>query len=288
MLRISAEASSGKTVKGISSYCIPNYYGSRASPLAAAKKLSKLCNDITYTQVCRNIRTIAAAKKSISAVAKIKGVKTILAVTGDKASSSDVSIFDLIRSIDRKRFKAAAAIVFTRKNEANRIAKKAAAGVTIFYTQPVFGSNWKKLAATLKQLPQTKREVRIGVLIPFSAATCRAIAKEKPGLMTDSGFIAQLAAAEKKSAKAACAATIRAAGENLRAALKTAAAVNKGGNTLKVTGIHFYGLTDRVFRSGKQKMPVPAAELLKKVLNQPKTPKNSQKNIALRKEDEYQ
>lgn len=277
MLRISAEISSGRTVKGISSYCIPNYYGSRASPLAAARRLSKYCADITYTQVCRNIRAIAAARKALSTAAKVKSITTILAVTGDKAASSDISIFDLIRSIDRKRFKAAAAIVFTRKNEASRIAKKAAAGATIFYTQPVFGSNWKKLAATLKQLPQTKREVRIGVLIPFSAATCRAIAKEKPGLMTDSGFIAQLAAAEKKSAKAACAATIRVARENLRAALKTAAAVNKGGNTLKVTGIHFYGLTDRVFRSGKQKMPVPAAELLKKVLDQQKRQKTAKK-----------
>ncbi|MBI2142902.1 hypothetical protein HYU20_00990, partial [Candidatus Woesearchaeota archaeon] len=194
-------------------------------------------------------------------------ITTVLAVTGDEASSSDISIFDLIRSIDEKRFKAAAAVVFTRKNEAQRVAKKAAAGATIFYTQPVFGSNWGKLAAILKKLPKTKCEVRIGVLIPFPAAVCSRLAREKPGFIPDSAFIRQLAAAENKGAKAACAATIKLAKENLNAAMKTAAAANassRGG--CKATGVHFYGLTDRVFGTGKHAVKVTAAELLKKVL----------------------
>lgn len=255
-------------VIGVSSYVVPSYYGSTIDSFAAARKLSKLCNDITYTQVCRNIKTIPAAKKLISAVAKIRSVKSILAVTGDKASGSDISVFDLIGRIDKKRFKIAAAIVFTRKNEAHRIAKKAEAGATMFYTQPVFGSNREKLVKTLKQLQKTKCEVRIGVLIPFKSAVCVKIAKEKPDFISDSTFIRQLAAAEDKGAKAACAATIRLAKENLNAAMKTAAAANASSERgCKVTGIHFYGLTDRVFGSGKQKMAVPAAELLKKVMD---------------------
>ncbi|MBI2176699.1 hypothetical protein HYU40_05145 [Candidatus Woesearchaeota archaeon] len=256
-----------QTKTAASSYCIPNYHAAKINTIAAARQLSKYSANLVYTQVCRNIKTIAAANEAIAAVARIKGVKTILAVTGDKASGSDISIFNLICSIDKKRFKVAAAVVFTRKNEAERIARKAAAGATLFCTQPVFRSNWKELATTLKPLLKIKCEVRIGVLIPFSAATCRAIVREKPGLITDSGFIAQLAAAEKKSGRAAYAATVRLARENLQASMKTAAAVNNAGSELKVIGIHLYGLTNRAFGSGKQKLAVTAAELLEKVLN---------------------
>ena len=270
MLALSAETNSGKTVKGVQSYCIPNYYDSKTSPLAIAKRLSKRCNDIIYTQVCRGHKTVASAKKELSAAAEVKEITAILAVTGDKASSLDISIFDLIQSIDKRRFKVAAALVFTRKNEATRITQKAAAGATTFCTQPIFPGNSHKLAAVLQKLPplENKYEVRIGVLIPFSAAVCRKIAKEKPDFIPDSGFIGKLAAAERKSAAAAYAATIKLARENLKVAMKIAEAVNSSkGSKLKVAGVHFYGLTNRVFGTGKGRIKVTTVELLKKVLN---------------------
>lgn len=281
MLSLSAEAGTAKAVRGIKSYCVPHYYYSETSPLAAAKKLSKSCNDITYTQVCRGFKSMAAAREALAAAAKISSITTVFCVTGDHASKSDISIFDLLMVVDRKRFKTASAIVFTRKSEAQRTAKKAGTGATIFYTQPVFASNLEKLAATLKQLQKVRCEVRIGVLIPFPAAVCMKIAKEKPDFISESAFIRQLAAAENKGAKAACDATVKIARENLNAAMKAADAANASSKSCcKVTGIHFYGLANRVFGTGKQAVKVTAAELLGKVLGQPK-------NITLSKEGKY-
>ncbi len=278
MLKLSAETNLGETVTGIRSYCVPHHHSSKKPPLSVARKLAQHCRSITYTQVCRSHKTVASAQKALTAAASIKEITTVLAVTGDKASSSDISVFELIKCIDRKRFSVAAAVVFTRKNEAQRIARKAAAGATIFYTQPVFGSNREKLAKTLKQLQKVKCEVRIGVLIPFPAAVCMKIAKEKPDFIPGSAFTRQLAAAENKGARSAYAATVKIAWENLSAAMKAAAAANAGSEgRCKVTGIHFYGLTDRVFGSGKQKTAVTAAELLKRVVAQLKSQKAAQK-----------
>lgn len=264
MLRLSAETSSGDVVRGVSSYCIPHYYNSKTRPLAVAGKLSKRCKDITYTQVCRSFRNLASAKKALAEAAAIKEIKTILAVTGDKAAVSDVSVFELIKIIDKKRFNVAAAVVFTRKNEAGRVAEKAAAGATVFYTQPVFPSNSYKLVEVLKQLSNISCSVNVGTFIPFPAAVCKKVAKEKPDFITDVSFIQGLAVAEKKGPLAAYEATVELAKNNIAAALKVAEAVNKSKKSrCKVAGIHFYGLTGRVFGTGKGSVKVQAAQLLR-------------------------
>ena len=260
---LSAEITSDKVVNSVNSYCVPNYHNSKTSPLAVAIRLSKHCKNITYTMVCRSHKTLASVRKALSEVARVREIRTILAVTGDKAADGDVNVFDLISSIDKKRFKVSSAIVFTRNGEERRIARKSAAGATIYCTQPVFPENSYKLLSLLKRL-QLQCEVRIGVLIPFSSPVCRKIAKEKPDFISGTKFIATLAAAEAKSAKAACAATIRIARENLKAAMNVAEAINSGrGNKCKITGIHFYGLSDRVFDTGKGQIKIAAASLFK-------------------------
>jgi 5,10-methylenetetrahydrofolate reductase len=270
MLKLSAETASGSVVSGVSSCCIPNYYGSGISPLAVAKKLSKHCKDITLTEVCRGFKTVAAVKKALAAAAALKEIKTILAVTGYKASGSDMSVFDMIKSIDKKRFKAAAAVVFTRKNEAQRIAKKAAAGARAFYTQPVFPSSSKRLVSMLKQLPPKLRcSIKIGVLIPFSAAACRRIAAEKPDFIPDKTLIGRIAAAERKGPEAAYRETVAIAEQGINIAAEIAEAINSRSQpSCRIAGIHLYGLTDRKFGSKN----VPAGKLLSQILNTPKKP----------------
>ncbi len=269
-LRFSAEAATANVVKGVSSYCVPHYHNYGTSPLAVARKLSKHCRDITYTQVCRGFKTISGVKKVLAAAAAIKEIKTVLAVTGDKASATGISVFDLIRTIDKKRFRIAAALVFTRKNEAKRTAEKAAAGATIFYTQPVFPSNSYKLVKVLRQLSlnyRTKCSISLGVFIPFQAAVCKSVAKEKPDFITDTSFIAGLVAAEKKSPITAYSATVRLAKNSLASALKVAALVNKSRKSrCKVTGIHFFGLGDRVFGKGNGHVEVSAEQMLRSII----------------------
>ncbi|MBI2141170.1 hypothetical protein HYU16_01985 [Candidatus Woesearchaeota archaeon] len=269
MLRFSAEAAAANVVKGISSYYVPHYHNSRTSPLTVSKKLAKRCRDITYTQVCRGFKDLTSVKRALAKAAAVKQVKTILAVTGDKASAADISVFDLIRIIDKKRFRAAAALVFTRKNEAERAAKKAAAGATIFCTQPVFPSNSHRLVKVLRQLSlqhSTKCSISIGVFAPFQAAACKKAAKEKPDFITDTSFIHELAAEEKKGPLAAYSATVRLAKNNLASALKVAALVNKSRKSrCKVTGIHFFGLGDRVFGKGNERVRVSAGQLLRSI-----------------------
>ncbi|MBI2581229.1 hypothetical protein HYV85_05505 [Candidatus Woesearchaeota archaeon] len=269
MLRFSAEAAAANVVKGISSYYVPHYYDSRTSPLAVAKKLAKRCRDITCIQVCRGFKTAAGVKKALAAAAAIKEIKTVLAVTGDKASAADISVFDLIRIIDKKRFRVAAALVFTRKNEAERAAKKAAAGATVFYTQPVFPSNSHRLVKVLRRLSlkhRTKCSISLGVFVPFQAAACKKAAKEKPDFITDTSFIQKLAAEEKKSPLAAYSATVRLAKNSLASALKAAALVNKSRKSrCKVTEIHLFGLGNRVFGKGKGRIEVSAEQLLRSI-----------------------
>ncbi len=267
MIDISAELS-GKPVKGVTSYCVPSYYNYKVSPLAIAKKLSKYCGDITFTQVCRG-HNAKTAKKSLFAAAEIKEIKTILVVTGDKASPSDISIFDMIKAVDQKRFQVAASVSFTRKNEARRMEQKAAAGATIFYTQPVFPASSQKLPAILQQLPSNLLcSVRIGVLIPFSSEVCRKIAAAKPDFISDRSFITKLAAAEKKSPSEAYAATVELARQSISAALIIAKEINNARKSCKVAGIHLYGLNDRVFGKGGNSLKVPAEELLREILKQ--------------------
>ena len=268
MLELSAETSSARVVKGLASYCIPDYYGSKASLLAVAGKLAQNCNDITCTLVCRGLKTAAAAKKKLRNIAKIREVKTILAVTGDKASESDIAVFDLIRSVDKRRFQAAAAIVFTRKNEARRIMKKAGAGAAVFYTQPVFPENASQLPSLLKHLPSLQCKIRIGALIPFSANACRKIAAEKPDFIPESSFMAELATAENKGPVEAYNATVKIAKSNLRVALRLAAVINANKkNTCEVTGVHFFGLEDRAFGTGQRAVYISAQQLLDDVMN---------------------
>lgn len=285
MLTLSAETHSCKTVKAISSYCVPNYYGYKTTPASVARRLSKHSVDLTYTQVCRNIKTIAAAKKALSAAAKIKNITTILAVTGDKASSSDISVFDLIRSIDKKRFKVAAAIVFTRRNEANRIARKAAAGAAILYTQPVFPGNSSRLLAAIRQLRlKTPCRIKIGAFIPFSSAACQKIINEKPHFMTDLTIVKRLREAELKGPKAAYRETVKIARENVNAAIETAEMINSFGRTsCRAIGIHLYGLTDRIFWEGRRHLRATAANLLENVLNQPKKAREQPKKHSFNK-----
>ncbi|MBI2550195.1 hypothetical protein HYV83_03370 [Candidatus Woesearchaeota archaeon] len=262
MLSLSAEAGTAKTVRGVRSYCVPHYYHSKTGPLAAARKLSKSCKDITYTQVCRGFKSIAAVKEALAAAAKISSIKTILFVTGDHASKSDISIFDLLRAVDRKRFKKAAAIVFTRKNEAARIVKKIGAGATEFYTQPVFPGNAGALVNVLQKLPHNVRcSVRIGVMIPFSAAACRRIAKEKPGFISGKTLVERLAAAERKSPEAAYAETAKIAKEAMALAGELAE------KNPRVTGVHLFGLTGRTFGKGKNMTRVTAGQLLRRILH---------------------
>lgn len=264
MLSLSAEAGTAKALRELKSYCVPHYYSSKSSPLAAARKLSlsKSCRDITYTQVCRGFKSIAAAKKALAAAAKVSRITTILCVTGDQASKSDISVFDLLRSVDRKRFKSAAAIVFTRKNEAARIVKKIGAGATQFYTQPVFPSNIRALVNVLQRLPpKVLCSVRIGVMIPFSAAACRRIANEKPDFVSDKTMVERLAAAERKGPEAAYNETAKIAKEAVALAGELAE------KSPRVTGIHLYGLTGRTFGKGKNTVRVTAGQLLRRILH---------------------
>ncbi len=262
MLSLSAEASTAKAVSGIKSYCVPHYYHSKSSPLAVAQRLSKSCKDITYTQVCRGFKSIAVAKKALAAAAKISSITTVFCVTGDNASKSDVSIFDLIRAVDKRRFKVAAAVVFTRKNEAARMVRKIEAGATEFYTQPVFPGNIGALVSVLQRLPpKVLCSVRIGVLIPFSAAACRRIANEKPGFISDKTLVERLAAAERKGPEAAYTETAKIAQEAMTLAGELAE------KSSKVTGIHLYGLTGRTFGKGKNMTRVTAGQLLRRILH---------------------
>ena len=267
MLRLSAETSSGDVVIGVSSYCIPHYHNSKTSSLAVARKLSKCCKDITYTQVCRGFKDQASVKSALVKAAAVKQIKTILTVTGDKASATHISVFDLIRTIDKKRFKVAAAVVFARKNEAKRVAEKAAAGATVFYTQPVFPSDTGRLVSVLKQISNISCSINIGVFIPFQAAVCKKAAKEKPDFINDTSFIQKLAAEEKKSPLAARSKTAELAKNNLAAALKVAAVINKNRKSrCKVIGIHFFGLSDRIFSNGNKRVKVSAEQLLSSII----------------------
>lgn len=277
MLTLSAETGTAKVVEGIPSYCVPNYDSSKSSPLAVARKLSRSCSDITYTQVCRDVKSAATAKKAMAAAAKISGVTTILCVTGDHASNSDISVFDLLKAVDKKNLRAAAAIVFTRNGEARRVARKAAAGATIFYTQPIFQRNAGKLLKLLKQLSKVDCEIKIGVLIPFSSPVCRKIAEEKPDFISDKSFAPELAAAERKSAAAAYKTTLRLARESFNAAMKAAAAINATtASACRVTGIHFYGLSDRIFGKGSGAIRVSMGELLGAMLSGNEAAKKAQ------------
>ncbi len=275
MLTLSAEAGTAKVVAGISSYCVPHYHSSKSSPLAVARELSRSCNDITYTQVCRGIKSVAAARETMEAAARIRGVTTILCVTGDYAKKSDIRVFDLLKSVKKTGLRAAAAIVFTRNSEARRVAMKTAAGAAIFYTQPVFPENASRLLKLLKHLSKVDCEVRIGVLIPFSSSVCRKIAKEKPDFSSDYSFVPELAAAERKSAAAAYKTTLRLARRNLTAAVKAATAMNKAkASACRVTGIHFYGLSDRIFGKGSSAIRVSMRQLLGGILEQSGSSKN--------------
>ena len=193
-------------------------------------------------------------------------MKEILAVTGDRAAFSDISIFDLISSIDKRRFRAAAAIVFTRRGEASRVVKKAAAGATVFYTQPVFPGNWRRLASVLNTCRDVRCRVFIGIFVPFPSAACRALLREKPDFISDAFFIRSLAAAERKDGLDAFNAVVAAARDGLSAAGKVAASVNRSGVQCRIVGFHFYGLADRTFGKGKSRLPVSALALFRRVM----------------------
>ena len=278
MLTLSAEAGAAKVVEGIPSYCVPHYHSSKGSPLAVARKLSRSCKDITYTQVCRGVKSVSAAKKALAAAAEISSITTVLCVTGDHASNSDISVFEMLKSVGKKRFRAAAAIVFTRNGEALRVARKAAAGAAIFYTQPVFPKNAGKLLKLLKQLPRVECEIRIGVLIPFSSSVCRKVAGEKPDFISDNSFVPELEAAERKSAAAAYKTTLRLARESLNSAIMITTAVNSTkASACRVAGIHLYGLSDRIFGKGSSAIRVSRGQLLGAILDKPGNGKKKHK-----------
>ena len=268
MLSISAENSTGKAVEGVKSYCVPHHYSSKANPLAIAKKAARFCNNLTYTQVCRGNKAIREARKSMAAAAKIKEIKTILAVTGDNASKSDINVTDLINAIDNKRFSTAAAIVFTRADEARRIAQKAESGAAMFYTQPVFPGNSQKLFSVIRQLQRNlKCSIIIGVLIPFSSAACQKIALSKPDFISETSFIPELAKAEQISPLAAYNITLKLAKKAIAASFNLANLVNSVNTGCKVTGIHLYGLGDRTFGEGGKAVKVTANELFEDIFN---------------------
>lgn len=234
-------------------YIVPSHKDSAVSSLEAAKKL--LGAEVMPTITCRGLGSKNAAEKVAAGFAKAE-IKSVLAVSGDGREEPDISVMELIRALKASGLKVAAAMVFTRKNEALRIRKKMKAGASVFYTQPVFQSNAANLTRLLSGIDE-KITVFAGVLVPFPAALCRRIARQKPDFMPDTSFIKQLASAEKNGT--AYEETVRMARQNLHAALKIA------GKTRNVAGLHFYGISDRKFNGEK----VKASRLLEDVLRKP-------------------
>lgn len=237
---------------GISRYIIPDHFSSKIRVAEAARALSSH-GKIVCTATCRGIKSIADAQE------KYSWKWETMAVTGDQAQPGDISIFGLIGILK----KPAAAIVFSRKNEAERMAKKSDLGVKSFFSQPVFPGNVEEFVNTMKKFRQARPgaqcKIAIGCMVPFKARLCKKLAREKTGFITDTGFIKGLGAAEKEGR--GYEETIRIAREHFNTAKRAESSIRRMGFK---TALYIYGIRRYQKIKGNK---IRASQMLKQMKN---------------------